>query len=165
MDAAIAQELAEEMIVKHDLALALQLMQDTVVDILKEMGLVKLKRLGFQQAAQAGRLASFAIDYCFQGFRFYEAWRNVDLILLGAEETQFVVDQMGRTITRITDKVTELRGELQRLEGAKKAGEDSRKQLLRELRSKDYQEAHLMGEWFANETGIRAPGGAIQEDR
>ncbi len=166
MDAAVTLELMDDMIVKQDLELAAKLIQDTVVDILKEMGLVKLKKMGYETAAKAGRVATFVIDYSYQGYRFYEAWSNVDLILHQAQQQRLVTDRIGRTIVRMTDKVNELKGELRQIEQAGNAGEDRRKQVLYELRAKDFKEAHLMGEWFANETGIRAPGGPIlQEDR
>lgn len=165
LDGATSLELADDMIVKQDLALALKLVQDTVIDILKEAGLVKLKRVGFQDAAQAGRLATFAIDYSYQGARFFDAWWNVDRILSQEEDRRRLADRMGRTIVQITDKVQELKGDLGKLDGAMKAGVAQQKQLLYEQRAKDYRQAHLMGEWFANESGIRASGAPIyQED-
>lgn len=165
LDGATTLELADDMIVKQDLALALKLVQDAVIDILKEAGLVKLKRVGFQEAAQAGRLATFAIDYSYQGARFFDAWWNVDRILSQEEDRRMMADRMGRTIVQLTDKVVELKGDLGKLDGAMKAGAEQQKQLLYEQRAKDYRQAHLMGEWFANESGIRAAGEPIyQED-
>ncbi|HEY3399880.1 MAG TPA: hypothetical protein VGK03_04550 [Geothrix sp.] len=164
LDAATTLELADDMIVKQDLALALKLIQDTVIDILKEAGLVKLKKLGYQEAAQAGRLATFAIDYSYQGARFFDAWWNVDRILSQEEDRRVITERMGRTIVQITDKVTELKGDLGKLDGARTAGADQQKQLLYEQRAKDYRQAHLMGEWFANESGIRAPGEPIYQE-
>lgn len=164
-DAATTLELADDMIAKQDMALAIQLIQDTVVDILKEAGLVKLKKVGYGAAAQAGRLATFVIDYSYQGARFYEAWWNVDRILAQEEDKRKLVERMGRTVHEITDKVGQLKGDLKHVEDAAKLGSDQQKQVLYEQRAKDYQHAHFMGEWFANETGIRAPGGPIlQED-
>lgn len=166
MDAAVALELADDMVVKQDLQLAAKLVQDTVVDIAKEMGLVKLKKMGYETASKAGRLATFVIDYGYQGCRFYEAWSNVDLILAQAQQQSLLQDRVGRTVVQMTDKIKELQGELRRIEQAKDAGEEQRRQLLYELRAGDFKEAHRMGEWFANETGIRAPGEPIfQEDR
>ncbi|MDP2875823.1 MAG: hypothetical protein Q8O00_06530 [Holophaga sp.] len=161
MDAVTTLELADDMIVKQDLALAQQLVTDAVIDILKEAGLVKLKRLGYGQITKGARLLTFTIDYCYQGAKFFDAWWNVDRILSQEEDRQKIVGQMGRTIVQITDKVTELKGDLGKLESAKSAGVDQQKQLLYEQRAKDYQQAHLMGEWFANESGIRAAGEPI----
>lgn len=165
MDAATTLELADDMIVKQDLALALKLIQDTVIDILKEAGLVKLKKVGYKGLAKGGRLASFLIDYCYQGARFFDAWWNVDRILAQEDDRRLLADRMGRTIVQLTNKVTELKGDLAKLEGAKGSGSVAQLQILQEQRAKDFKQAHLMGEWFANETGIRAPGEPIlQED-
>lgn len=164
LDAATTLELADDMIVKQDLSLALKLIQDTVIDILKEAGLVKLKRVGFKGLAQGGRMASFVIDYCYQGARFYDAWWNVDRILSQEEDRRRLADRMGRTIVQITDKVGELKGDLGKLQCAKDSGAEAQVQILMEQRAKDFKQAHLMGEWFANESGIRAPGEPIYSE-
>ncbi len=164
MDAATTLELADDMIVKQDLALALKLIQDTVLDILKEAGLVKLKRAGYKGLAKGGRLGSFVIDYCYQGARFFEAWWNVDRILSQEEDRRMLAERMGRTIVQITDKVGELKGDLGRVESAKAAGAEAQLQIIHEQRAKDFKQAHLMGEWFANESGIRAPGEPIYQE-
>jgi hypothetical protein len=161
MDTVTTLELADDMIVKQDLSLAQQLVTDAVIDILKEAGLVKLKRIGFGRITKGARLLTFAIDYSYQGAKFFDAWWNVDRILSQEEDRQKIASQMGRTIVQMTDKVSELRGDLSRLEAAKNASADQQKQLLYEQRAKDHQQAHALGEWFANESGIRAPGEPI----
>jgi hypothetical protein len=130
-----------------------------------EAGLVALKKFKLEQVARVTKLASFLIDYGFQSVRFYEAWSQVDGILGQVEDRGALERRLGRNVERLTGKIGDLEGEIRDLEKMTKDGQGAKAQKLYEFRAREYQEAHRMGEWFSNESGVRARGEPINPEK
>lgn len=163
MDATNGVEVLDDMAVKRDLALVIKDLQDIVVDLIKEAGLVKLQKVGMGEAAKVSKLGSFLIDYGYNSVRFYEAWNNVNDILSQIDNTSALSQRLGREITMSTDKIKGIKEEIEQLKSLRGADDQQASQLLYELRAREFKEAHFMGEWFSNELGVRAPGEPIEK--
>lgn len=163
MNATNGVEVLNDLAVKRDLALVIKDLQDIVVDLMKEAGLVRLQKVGMGEVAKVGKLGSFLIDYGYNSIRFYEAWNNVNDVLSRIDNTSVLSQRLGREITLSTDKIKGIKKEIEQLKSAQNMDEEKKGQVLYELRAREFQEAHFMGEWFSNQSGVRAPGEPIDK--
>ncbi|MBI2900875.1 MAG: hypothetical protein HYY17_11880 [Planctomycetes bacterium] len=161
MLAANVLELLHDAAVKQDLALCIKDVEDIAVDALKEAGLVYLKKVGMEEAARVSKLAIFLVTYGYQSVRFFEAWGQVDSVLAQIEDRAATLRSLGDNIVRMTNRVREIETEIDDLNRLQGASVEAKRQKLYELRAREHQVAHRMGEWYSNESGVRARGEPI----
>jgi hypothetical protein len=148
---------------KHKLLLAGKLIGDFVLDRLKDMVPKRLWTLGRRSAGAASALAVFAIDYGYDSIRFFVAWANVDDFLARIEDRAWIMHTLERKITETTEQMRTVRSEINELRRARNTPRAS--EILRRTQADEMRQADLAGEWFANRTGFRAPGGPIKKKR
>lgn len=148
---------------KHTLLLAAKQMADCAVDPLYDAALKKLVAQGLTDAARVSRLGKFAIDYGYQSMRFYLAWSNVHDILGHMDDQTGLSAIMDWKIVETTNQINSLRSEKQRIQKARDNKPEG-EAILAEMRQKELRDAYFAGEWFSEQTGIRAPGEPILQD-
>lgn len=151
---------------KEDLFLAIKTLEGTFRDILKDAVFDKLnvwlQKESSEGTGQVIKLLNFSVDYGYNSVRFYESWNQVHSILSSADDRDFLLMGMQITIKRQTDERTQLKQEITSLRSLMSdSNSEKKRRVLSELRAIENHQAYLQGEWYSQQTGVRAPGRPI----
>jgi hypothetical protein len=169
-------EILKDLRERHCLHLGIKALPDTLVDYLKEAEILKdpaleitkdhlmekLAHLGSKTAARLLSLGDFVVSYTYESARFYTSFKELNEMMTSINNLNRMSNILGSKILEITDHLKILKGEINELEKVRaKDDGDTCKEALRKIASQQLQEQYLAGEWFSQQTGVRAPGKPI----